>query len=185
MSFFSKIGSIAKKVVGYVAPLTGLIPGVGGTIAGALAGAVGTGKPQSAPPVTTAGTTGGGLLQTIPSLGGPQSGGGIGGYPSPQGLMTQLGAAASQFARGGVAALTGTTVAGSRAGATRMKIGRLTGNMIPAGYVEKMSPTGVIYLGKQRRRRGISARDIGAFYRVNRLVAKVHGRAHRAPRRGK
>lgn len=184
MSFFSKLGSIAKKAIGYVAPLTGLIPGVGGTIASGIAGAVGN-RPQSAPPVTTAGPAGGGLLQTIPTIGGPQSGGGIGGYPSPQGLMGQLGAAASQFARGGMSALVGAPASGGARGATKMKVGRLTGNYIPAGYVEKMSPTGVIYLGKQRRRRGLSARDISAFYRVNRLVSKVHGRAHRAPRRGK
>lgn len=180
MSFFSKLGSLAKKVVGYVAPLTGLIPGVGGTIASGIAGAVGTGRGA---PATTAGSAGGGLLQTLPTLGGPQTGGGLGNAPAPGGLMRSLGAAAGQFAQGGMAAL-GMAPGGAR-GATRMKIGRLSGNYIPAGYVEKMSNTGVIYLGKQRRRRGLSARDISAFYRVNRLVSKVHGRAAGRARRGK
>lgn len=182
MSFFSKLGNLAKKVVGYVAPLTGLIPGVGGTIASGIAGAVGTGRPA---PITTAGASGGGLLQTLPTIGGPMTGGGLSNAPAPGGLMRSLGAAAGQFAQGGMQALgIAAGVPGAR-GATKMKVGRLTGNYIPAGYVEKMSPTGVVYLGKQRRRRGLSARDISAFYRVNRLVSKVHGRAHGRARRGK
>lgn len=186
MSFFSKLGSIAKRAIGYVAPLTGLIPGVGGTIAGGIASAIGTGKATGAP-VTTAGPSAGGLPQTLPIL--QQQGGvsGAQGSPSPGGLMRSIGQGLGQLGGGlvtGLAQQAGIPGAGGR-GATRMKLGRLTGNYIPAGYVEKMSSTGVVYLAKQRRRRGISARDISAFYRVNRLVAKVHGRAHRAPRRGK
>lgn len=183
MSFFSKLGGLAKKVVGYVAPLTGLIPGVGGAIAGTIAGAVGTrGAPTVQPPPTTAGTGGGGVLQTLPVLTTGTTGAGV---PSPQGLMAQLGQIGTQALRGaaqGVGLLPATRGTG---GAIGTKTGRLTGNIIPRGYIERMSPSGVIYLAKQKRRRGISARDISSFYRVNRLVSKIHGRAHRAPRRGK
>lgn len=181
MSFFSKIGKIAQKAIGYVAPLTGLIPGVGGAIASGIAGAIG--PPQRSAPPTTAGAGAGGIAQTLPTLGGIQTGGGIGGSPTPGGLMRQLGAAAGAFAQGGIPGLTRAMGVPGARGATRMKTGRLTGNMIPAGYVEKMSSSGVIYLAKQRRRRGISARDLSSFYRVNRLATKIHARAHRAPGR--
>ena len=192
MSFFSKIGKIAKKAIGYVAPLTGLIPWVGCTIASGIAGAVATRPKPSGPsgaPVTTAGSATGGLAQTLPVLkeqGGPS---GVVGPPSPGGLMRSLGQGLGQLGAGAIQGISQqmgipTPGVGAR-GATRMKMGKLTGNYIPAGYVEKMSPSGVVYLAKQRRRRGISARDISAFYRVNRLVAKVHWRAHGARRRGK
>jgi hypothetical protein len=66
-------------------------------------------------------------------------------------------------------------------GIVSTKRGKLTGNAIPRGYVEKMSTTGVVYLAKLRRRRGISSRDLSSFYRVQRLVSKI-----RTPhRRGK
>jgi len=68
-------------------------------------------------------------------------------------------------------------------GARKMKRGRLTGNAIPAGYVERMSNAGVVYLAKSSRRRGISARDLSAFRRVDRLIHRYQRRA--IPRRGK
>lgn len=189
MSFFSKLGNIAKKVVGYVAPLTGLIPGVGGAIAGTIAGAVGSrGAPAPQPPLTTAGSTGGGLTQTLPVIASQGGISGATGSPSPGSLMTRIGQGLGQLGAGAVAGISqqmGLPGVGGARGATKMKQGRLSGNWIPTGYVEKMSSSGVIYLAKQRRRRGITARDISSFYRVNRLVSKVHGRAHRAPRRGK
>lgn len=151
----------------------GMIPGPVGT----AIGAIDTARTLSqGAPVTTAGTGGGGLTQTLPVL---QTGGIVGsGTPTPGGLMRQLGQV------GGAMLAQSMGIAPGR-GMTRTKVGRLTGNMIPAGYVEKMSNTGVIYLAKQRRRRGISARDLSSFYRVNRLVSKIHGRAHRSSRRGK
>lgn len=173
--------------MGYVAPLTSLIPGVGGAIASGIAGAVGTSPkagPPSMPPVTTAGSAAGGMVQTLPMVrGGGVSGPGI---PTPGGLMGQLGQLGGMALKG-IGQGMGMLPAGRGAGGPMAtKPGRLTGNMIPRGYVERMSPTGVIYLGKQKRRRGISARDISSFYRVNRLVSKIHGRAHRAaPKRGK
>lgn len=186
MSFFSKLGNIARKAIGYVAPLTGLIPGVGGAIAGTIAGAVGT-SPKATnpalPPLTTAGSGAGGMVQSLPALRGTGVTGP--GVPTPGGLMTQLGQIGGMALKGigqGMGVLPATMGGG---GFIKTKPGRLTGNMIPRGYVEKMSPSGVIYLAKQRRRRGLSARDISSFYRVNRLVSKIHGRAHRAPKRGK
>lgn len=186
MSFFSSLGNLAKKAVGYIAPLTGLIPGVGGTIAGALASAIPQkGAPAPAPPITTAGTGAGGLTQTLPVLAG--KGGMTGpGTPTPQGLMGQLGQLGGQFLKAGAQGMGLLPATRGNGGAIATKTGRLTGNLIPRGYIERMSPSGVIYLAKQKRRRGITARDISSFYRVNRLVSKIHGRAHRAPaKRGK
>lgn len=182
MSFFSKIGSIAKKVVGYVAPLTGLIPGVGGTIASGIAGAVGArGAPAAAPP--TVSSAAGGLASTLPVLRSQGTTGGITGVPTPGGLMRSIGQGLGQLGAGAMAGI------GQQMGlpmgqrGARFKIGKLTGNSIPAGYIERMSPGGVIYLAKIRRGRGISSRDVRSFYRVSRLVAKIHGRAH-ARKRG-
>lgn len=52
----------------------------------------------------------------------------------------------------------------------KMKPGKLTGNPIPHGYHEKMSPQGVIYLVKSRRRRGITYRDLATYRRVHRTL---------------
>lgn len=187
MSFFSSIGKALKSVAAPVlSAVSSFIPGVGGLVAG-IGGAALKPKPSAAPapmarpswptqpPPTTAGPSGGGILQTLPTL----STGGISGpgVPSPGGLMRSLGQAGSQFLQGAARGAAGSTIS--------TKVGRLTGNYIPRGYVERMSSTGVVYLAKQRRRRGISARDISSFYRVNRLVSKIHGRAHRSPKRGK
>jgi hypothetical protein len=54
-----------------------------------------------------------------------------------------------------------------------MKRGRLTGNAIPAGFQERMSKNGQVYLAKQTRRRGISGRDLSAFRRVSRLLTHI------------
>lgn len=52
----------------------------------------------------------------------------------------------------------------------KYKVGRLTGNTIPRGYVERMSKDGVIYLARPRRRRGITARDLATYRRVSRVL---------------
>ena len=183
MGLFSKLKGIAKAVL---PAISGLIPGVGGVVAGVASQALTRPKGGGAPP-TTAGPSAGGIVQTLPAISDAGGISGPSGPPSPGGLMRSIGQGLGQLGAGAMAGISqqmGLPGMGAR-GATRMKLGRLSGNYIPAGYVEKMSNTGVIYLAKQRRRRGISARDISAFYRVNRLVARVHGRAHRAPRRGK
>lgn len=107
----------------------------------------------------------------------------VGGNVLPWKLPTTMpGGAPSQNA-GGLAgslgqmagAMLGFGPAGGRMpgapGQVRMKRGRLTGNAIPAGYQERMSKQGVIYLGKATRRRGISGRDLSAFRRVSRLLS--------------
>ena len=183
MGLFSKL----KGIVGSVLPMvSSLIPGVGGIVAGVAGQALNRPKGGGAP-VTTAGPAAGGMVQTLPMLQerGERPGQQV--TPAPGGLMRSIGQGLGQLGGGmvqGISQQMGLPGVGGR-GATRMKVGKLTGNFIPAGYVEKMSPSGVIYLAKQRRRRGISARDLSSFYRVNRLVSKIHGRAHRARGRGK
>lgn len=180
MSFFSKLGSLAKKVVGYVAPLTGLIPGVGGTIASGLAGAIGQ-KPAAAPP-TVSGSAGG-LASTLPVLYQQGTTGGVTGVPTPGGLMRSIGQGLGQLGAGAMAGISQQMGLPMGQRGARFKVGKLTGNSIPAGYIERMSPGGVIYLAKVRRGRGISSRDVRSFYRVSRLVSKIHGRSH-ARKRG-
>lgn len=53
---------------------------------------------------------------------------------------------------------------------SKFKVGKLSGNPIPHGYHEKMSPQGMIYLVKSRRRRGITARDLQTYRRVHRTL---------------
>ena len=51
--------------------------------------------------------------------------------------------------------------------------GKLSGQNIPNGYHEAMDhKTGQIYLTKNRRRRGITARDLSNFRRVHRLLKR-------------
>lgn len=68
-------------------------------------------------------------------------------------------------------------------GGRRMKVGKLTGNAIPSGFVEKMSKQGVIYLAKAGRRRGLTGRDLASFRRVARLIKQYAPIAHRVPSR--
>ena len=183
MGLFSKLKGLAKSVLPMV---SSLIPGVGGVVAGVAGQALNRPRGGGAP-VTTAGSAAGGMVQTLPMLQERGEQPGQQATPTPGGLMRQIGAGLGQLGGGvmqGISQQMGLPGVGGRR-ATRMKQGRLTGNFIPAGYVEKMSPSGVIYLAKQRRRRGISARDLSSFYRVNRLVSKIHGRAHGARGRGK
>ncbi|MFV2082062.1 MAG: hypothetical protein ACC669_09350 [bacterium] len=64
------------------------------------------------------------------------------------------------------------------ASAGKFKLGKLSGNMIPHGYVERMSKAGVIYLTKIRRRRGISGRDLQTYRRVHRVL-KTYSKEHK------
>ena len=153
----------------------------GGAIAGGVMGSLGGGGgPTTTAPITTAGSAAGGLTQTLPVLyqGGTTPPGAVPGGTPPT-MLTQLAAAAGGMTRN---YLTGTVTGG--AGVRKMHRGKLTGNAIPAGYVEKMSPAGVIYLGKRSRRRGISARDLSSFRRVERLVRR-YSRPHTTHRKGK
>ena len=52
----------------------------------------------------------------------------------------------------------------------KMKVGKLSGQPIPHGFHEKMSPQGTIYLVKTRRRRGITYRDLQTYRRVHRTL---------------
>lgn len=185
MSLLSSIGNFLKPVVG-------VVKNVGQQLLGGITSSFASGLMPAQPSATTAGTSAGGLLQTIAGPGALR-GGGIAqtagmpgttipsnlpmklGAPTPQGLATRIGAAAGNLLQGAIAGTAG-------GGVARMKRGRLTGNAIPAGYVEKMSPAGVVYLGKVRRRRGISGRDLSAYRRVDRLVHKI-ARSHSARRK--
>jgi len=64
------------------------------------------------------------------------------------------------------------------ASASKFKLGKLSGNMIPHGYVERMSKQGVIYLTKVRRRRGITGRDLQTYRRVHRTL-KTYAKEHK------
>jgi len=65
----------------------------------------------------------------------------------------------------------------------RTKAGRLTGQQIPRGFVERMSKTGVVYLSKLGRRRGLSGRDLSNFRRVSRILSRYAAPAARYSRR--
>jgi len=52
----------------------------------------------------------------------------------------------------------------------KYKAGKLSGQPIPHGFHEKMSPQGTIYLVKARRRRGITYRDLATYRRVHRTL---------------
>ena len=148
MSLFSKIGSIVKSIPKVVSSVVS----VGKDILGGLTGTSGI------PSVTGAGGAISGLPQARTM---PQAMPGV----LPQ-LQQSFGTQVGQFAR---QALTGAVGGGFR----KTKFGKLTGNPIPVGYVEKMSQSGVIYLSKATRRRGISSRDLRSFRRVHRLIASV------------
>jgi len=186
MSLLSSISSFFKPVVGIIKTgAQALLGGAGSATLSAFQGQLGSGGfvgPPAPPPLgqnlpTTAGTAGGGLLQTTgrqttgyrlpgaPPMGIPT------GAPSPGGLMQRIGAGAGQFLTGALSA------GGAGGGISRMKRGKLTGNAIPTGYVERMSPSGVIYLARAKRRRGITARDLSSYRRVDRLVHRI-ARAH-------
>lgn len=152
MSLFSSIGSALSKVGGVVSKVVDVGKGV-------LAGLTGT---AGLPSLTGAGSTVSGLPQqrvtTMPVLPGVQN----------QGLAQQVGAFARQALTGAVPGL----------GVRKTKYGKLSGNPIPVGYQEKMSQSGVIYLAKATRRRGVSARDLRSFRRVHRLIASVQRKTY-------
>jgi len=183
MSFLSSIGSalssVGKGIMSVVSPM---LPAIGTAVGAAYGGPAGAamggqlgGAFASKPPATTAGTAAGGVLQSVPFSGAMSGGRNIGAL----GLPTVTGAP-SPGAPGGFlqGIVTGMTRAAG-GGMTATKRGKLTGNAIPRGYVEKMSPQGVVYLGKIRRRRGITSRDLSSFYRVQRLVSKIRTPHHR------
>lgn len=159
MSFFGSIG----KFLG----------GAAKTVIGAVGSLAGFGAPppvaQMAPFVMPAAQTVQGLPWKLPST---MSSGPIapGGAPARGGGFFQQ---AGQFLQAQGIGLPG--IAGAMAGrpGARMKRGRLTGNAIPAGFQERMSKNGVIYLAKSSRRRGISGRDLSAFRRVSTLLSHV------------
>jgi len=186
MSLLSSIGSFFAPVVNTVKTAgQALLGGAASTLfssvsskLGAPAQALGASLPA------TAGTAAGGVMQSLSSGGTapyrlpsnlPATIGTPTGAPAPGGLMRSIGQGLGTLASGALAGATGR-------GFSKTKIGKLTGNMIPAGYVERMSPSGVVYLARQKRRRGITARDLSAYRRVDRLVHRI-ARAH--PRRGK
>jgi len=180
MSLLSSIGSFIKPIISTVKTAgQALLGGAASTLfsgvtqkLGAPAQALGASLP------VTAGTAAGGLTQSLttggtvpyrlPSIGTPT------GSPTPGGLMRQIGAGLGTMAQGALG-ITG-------AGISRTKVGKLTGNAIPVGYMERMSPSGVVYLARQKRRRGITARDLSAYRRVDRLVHRI-ARAHRSGRK--
>lgn len=164
MSLFS---SIAKVVSSVAKPIITVGKNLLGGAVGAFTSALGGGAP--APTVISPTPTlpiPSQMVRTLPPIPATMPGG------AP--LSTQIG----QFLGQGIA-----QVAGVRGpGVARMKRGRITGNMIPAGFVERMSKTGVVYLGKSGRRRGISGRDLSTWRRVERVVSRIQ-RAHPMRRR--
>jgi len=186
MSLLSSIGSFFKPVVSVVKTAgQALLGGAASTVFSSVTGKLGApASTLGASLPATAGTQAGGLMQSLSSGGVapyrlpsslPVPIGTATGAPAPGGLMRSIGAGLGSLASGAIGAATGR-------GISRTKVGKLSGNMIPAGYVERMSPSGVIYLARQKRRRGITARDLSAYRRVDRLVHRI-ARAH--PRRGK
>ncbi len=164
MGLFSKIGGFLKGAAGVIAPVLGEVFGgpVGGALGTALGGAVsarGGGGGGGVPMAFTGPAYGTGL----PPAGRPQPPG-LPGGGSPGGM----GGFAQGLARG----------MGARGGARRMKVGRLSGAYIPAGFQEKMSPSGQIYLTRVSRGRGISARDLRSFRKVDRLIHRYSARTH-------
>jgi len=179
------IGSFLKPVVSVVKTAgQALLGGVSSSLFSSAQSALGGGGKTLGDAIpTTAGAMGGGLLQT--KIGAPATGyhlpttiGSnlpVKANPTPGGLMQRIGSGLGQLASGAIAG-------SGMGGVTRMKRGKLTGNAIPAGYVERMSPSGVIYLAKQKRRRGITARDLSAYRRVDRLVHRI-ARSHSSRRK--
>jgi len=159
MSLFSSIGkvlgNIAKPVLNVGKNLLG---GAVSAVTNVLSGGVqqpvvvNTPAPMSVPPIRQ--------NLTLPTANSP--------------ISTQVGSMMTNMALNAAGIRTG--------GRGRMKVGRLSGNAIPAGYYEKMSAQGVIYLAKGGRRRGLSARDLSAYRRVDRLLHRV---SHHPPRRRK
>jgi len=181
MSLFSSIANVAKgifKPVISTLKTTGksLLGGVASTLFEGATSAIGGGA-GGAPPTTT--PSAGGVVQTLPALrqGYPTYAGlptiPQAGTPAPGGMARSIGAGLGSM----ISAATGM----SPAGFTKTKRGKLTGNMIPVGYQERMSSSGVIYLAKAKRRRGITARDLSAYRRVDRLISRYH----KPHRRGK
>ena len=186
MSLWTSITGVVKPLLGAAATAVGSFFGgpaggmIGANVGGMLAGG-------GAPP-TTAGAQAGGILSTpMAQPGAGIMGGGLNrGAPVSSNLpalyrgggLTTVTGAPSPGAPGGFlqGLVQGATRTLTRGGGT--KIGKLTGNTIPRGFVEKMSQAGVIYLAKHRRRRGITARDISSFYRVHRLVSKIRTPTH-------
>lgn len=180
--------SIRNAVTGVIKPIVGIATTavgsfLGGPVGGAVGGAIGgtlTGSSTNTAPPTTAGAQAGGLVQTLPALrmGAPVSGlGATSNSPTAAGgMMQSLASQAGTFLRAQV--LGGASAVGG--GMSKTKVGKLTGNMIPRGYIERMSPAGVIYLAKAKHRRGITARDLSAYRRVDRLVHRI---AHHTTRR--
>lgn len=164
MSIFSSIGKVLKGAVKTVVNVGGQILGGIASPASALglpSNVMGLGRSVAAPGVLPwKGPTP--IATPVLPGGSPAAGGGFLSQASDflraQGLGPSLGAVA-----GGVA---------GRPGA-RMKRGRLTGNAIPAGFQERMSKSGVVYLAKLGRRRGITGRDLAAFRRVSRLLTHI------------
>ena len=156
MSLLKSIGKIFTGAVKTLAPLAPIIGGMLGGPPGALLG-------------TAIGGVAGGQARTLPSMPSVMPGG------APLGLP-QL---------PGMAGLTGQLGLPGFAGAAKTKRGRLTGAAIPRGFQERMSKSGMVYLAKMGRRRGLTSRDISTFRRVDRLLHRYAGRAHAPPRRRK
>lgn len=62
------------------------------------------------------------------------------------------------------------------------KLGKMSGNPIPRGFYEFMTPEGIIILRKQYRRRGITARDITTTKRVLRQMTGLRKQVKAAGR---
>lgn len=62
------------------------------------------------------------------------------------------------------------------------KLGKMSGNPIPRGFYEFMTPEGIIILRKQYRRRGITARDMATTKRVLRHMSGLRKQVKTAAR---
>lgn len=155
MSWFSKAVGVVKKVAAPVAGIVG--PAIGGPAGAAVA--------------TLGAAVSGVKPATMAKVPGIMPGGAVLGLPSTTaGLFPGITGIAQQM-----------TLPGFR-GMAKTKTGRLSGAQIPRGFVERMSKSGVIYLSKIGRRRGINSRDLSTYRRVDRLLHRYADRAHRAPR---
>lgn len=140
MSLWTSLTKVFRKALPAVASVA--LPGAGGALVGGLSALASSGGGSS--PARLPATTTAPAQRTMPNI------------PAPG-----INAAISRVLPGGQ---TGYLSRG------KFHTGKLSGQPVRNGFREKMSPHGVIYLVKNRRRRGITAKDLATFRRVHKTL---------------
>lgn len=162
MSIFSKIGKAVKKIIPAAAPILG---GMIGGPAGAILGGLATGKspmmPAAASAILPAAAAG---ARVLPGLGRALTGGAVGGMV---------------VAGGRVVARSAKSIYNSAASYCR-RHPQWCATVGGIAAVEALVSNGQLPVIKRRRRKGITARELGSFTRVARIFKKYCGVASKA-----